>query len=126
MIRPPGDEKSLCYIVAGLMSLGVTLVIQPTLTLSADLAFKLNLLPQDLRSTVFNINMYKTHDEMDLMVQKLRKLKDVSPACLPQYFIIASPKSISGTSKVTLPIFVARRRTRKHARQKNREHTWSN
>ena len=71
MIRPPGDGKSLCYIIAGLMSLGVTLVIQPTLTLSADQASKLNLLPQDLRSTVFNINMYKTHEHMDLIVQKL-------------------------------------------------------
>ena len=32
MIHPPGDGKSLCYIVVGLMSLGVMLVIQPTLT----------------------------------------------------------------------------------------------
>jgi superfamily II DNA helicase RecQ len=44
MIRPPGDGKTLCYIVAGLISLEVTLVIQPTLTLSAGTPGKMWLL----------------------------------------------------------------------------------
>ena len=83
MIRPPGDVKSLCYIVAGYISLEVTLVIKPTLTLLADQASKLNLLPKNLRSTVFDIDFYKTPHDMNLIAQKLRSLKDVSPYLSP-------------------------------------------
>ena len=80
---PPGNGKSLCYlIVAGCIVREVTLVIQPTLTLSADQAFKLNLLPQDLRVTVYNIDMCKSPQDMDSIVHKLRSLKDVSPDSL--------------------------------------------
>ena len=41
VIRPPGDGKSLCYIMAGCFSNGITLIIQPTLALVADRAAKL-------------------------------------------------------------------------------------
>ena len=54
---------------------------------------------------MFNIDMYKTHEHMDLIVQKLISLKDVPPACPPRYFIIASPKSISDKNKPWLKLF---------------------
>ena len=77
----------MCYIVGECIGLGVTLVlIQPTLTLSADQGSKLNLLPQHLRATVYNIDMYKTPQDMDSIVYNLRLLKGVSPASLPRYF----------------------------------------
>jgi hypothetical protein len=61
-------------------------IIQPTLTLSADQGSKLNLPPQHLRATVYNIDMYKTPQDMDSIVYNLRLLKGVSPASLPRYF----------------------------------------
>jgi len=53
--------------------------------LSAEQASKLNLLLQYLRATVYNIDMYKTPEDMDSIVHNLRSLKDVSFASFPRY-----------------------------------------
>ena len=68
--------------------------IQPTLMLSAEQASKLSLLLQHLRATMYNIDMYKTPEDMDSIIHNLRSLKDVSFASFPQYVFLSHNKFV--------------------------------
>ena len=99
MIRPPGDRKSLTYIIAGYLSYGVTIAVQPTLSLSADQSSKMRLLSERAKLKVYNLDDYKTSSTWPHVDSKLRSLLKMPGVALPQVFLIVSPQSSSNHEK---------------------------
>lgn len=95
MIRPPGDGKSMTYIVAGCRSCGITVVIQPTLTLGADQCSSLKALGETLTLQAFNLDEYKTPETWKPIVSELEKLKDLPLCAVPRVFLVVSPQCVT-------------------------------
>lgn len=107
VIRPPGDGKSLSYIMAGCFFNGITLVIQPTLALVADQSSKLAGFSTNSglsQLVVFELNKCSTKNKMENLASKLRELKH-SPK-LPRIFLVASPDTLSDKEKPWLDLLL--------------------
>lgn len=99
MVIPPGGGKSLSYIITGCMSLGVTVIMEPTLTLGADQLAKLKEVKEMARVTAYNLDDYKTEASWDAVVKDLRSLLDLPSKSLPVVFLVVSPQCVSDTKR---------------------------
>jgi hypothetical protein len=106
MIQPPGAGKSLCYIIAGCMSRGVTIIMEPTLTLSADQLSKLRVVNDAARVTAFNLDAYKTEATWSPVEKVLRSLLELPSQCVPSVFLVVSPQRSSDKKKPWRQLFL--------------------
>jgi superfamily II DNA helicase RecQ len=95
MVRPPGDGKSLTYIVAGCRLRGITLVFQPTLTLGADQCAKLDEYAEMTTLNVLNLDDYKTPETWNPIVNDLKAMAELPESAVPRLFIILPPQSVA-------------------------------
>lgn len=107
MMWPPGAGKSLTYIVAGCIACGVTLIFQPTLTLSADQVSKLRQLPENASVAAFNLDDYKTPGEWNVVEGRIRRATfDVPESSLPPIFLVVSPQCASDSKRPWRKLFL--------------------
>lgn len=106
LIRPPGDGKSLTYILVGGMLRAITLIFQPTLALSADQFSKLEAMAKVTKGMrVMNLDDYDTPATWSPKVELLNALLDGPWENTCAIFLIVSPQSASSTTRPWQDLF---------------------